>query len=115
MVPAPFVDAVVLVPDQPMSHVTDFDPAMSGELHAGDTIARSQLGLDVRSAIAARASMELRDGAVVNFGFGIPDAVAQLVAERGERGRYQQTIEHGTYGGELLTGALFGFARTPRR
>ncbi len=115
VVPAPFVDAIVLVPDQPMSHECDFDAAMSGEVQVenGSKVARSGSKVDVRSVIAARAAMELRDGAVVNFGFGIPDAVAQLVSDRGDRGRYYQTIEHGTYGGELLTGALFGFARYP--
>ena len=37
--------------------------------------------------------------------------MAKLVAARGETERYYQTIEHGTYGGELLDGVLFGFAR----
>ena len=61
--------------------------------------------------IAHRAASELYDDAVINFGFGIPDGVAKLVAARGETDRYYQTIEHGTYGGELLDGVLFGFAR----
>ena len=29
----------------------------------------------------------------------------------GEQDRYYQTIEHGTYGGRLLTGSLFGYAQ----
>ena len=33
--------------------------------------------------IARRGADELRDGAVLNYGFGIPDGVAKLVAERG--------------------------------
>jgi len=41
----------------------------------------------------------------------VPDAVAKLVARRGELGRIYQTIEHGTYGGSLLDGELFGYAR----
>ena len=36
-----------------------------------------------------------------------------MMAERGEVGRFYQTIEHGTYGGSLLVGLLFGFARSP--
>jgi len=63
--------------------------------------------------IAKRAALELREGAVINYGFGIPDAVAALVAAREETDRYYQTIEHGTYGGTLLTGTLFGYARNP--
>jgi propionate CoA-transferase len=61
--------------------------------------------------IARRARLELDDNVVVNFGFGIPDAVAQLVADDVRAGRYIQTIEHGIYGGELLTGHVFGFSR----
>ena len=64
-----------------------------------------------RAVIAHRAAQELYENAVINFGFGIPDGVAKLVAARGETDRYYQTIEHGTYGGELLDGVLFGFAR----
>ena len=48
---------------------------------------------------------------MLNYGFGIPDGVAKLIAERGHLDRYYQTIEHGTYGGELLDGTLFGYAR----
>ncbi|MEQ1614566.1 MAG: acyl CoA:acetate/3-ketoacid CoA transferase, partial [Hyphomicrobiaceae bacterium] len=60
---------------------------------------------------ARRGADELRDGAVLNYGFGIPDGIAKIIAERGEIDKYYQTIEHGTYGGELLTGNLFGYAR----
>jgi propionate CoA-transferase len=65
----------------------------------------------VRQLIARRAADELVEGAVLNYGFGIPDGVARLIAERGHIDRYYQTIEHGTYGGELLEGTLFGYAR----
>ena len=67
----------------------------------------------MRQAIARRAADELFEGAVINYGFGIPDAIAKLVAARGHLDRYYQTIEHGTYGGSLLDGTLFGFARNP--
>ena len=50
---------------------------------------------------------------MINYGFGIPDEVASIVASEGAQRRYYQTIEHGTYGGTLLTGTLFGYARNP--
>ena len=37
--------------------------------------------------------------------------MAALVAGEVRAGRYTQTIEHGIYGGELLTGHVFGFSR----
>ena len=66
-----------------------------------------------RMVIARRARTELHDGAVVNYGFGIPDQVAKIVAAEHAEERYYQTIEHGTYGGTLLDGDLFGYALNP--
>jgi propionate CoA-transferase len=111
-VPGAIVDAVVVDPDQSMTYDIAYDPTMSGERRGPPSIFPTE-PFSVRQAIARRAAAELRDGAVINFGFGIPDSVARLVAERGETERYYQTIEHGTYGGSLLTGTLFGFARNP--
>ncbi|MGI9426246.1 MAG: acyl CoA:acetate/3-ketoacid CoA transferase, partial [Hyphomicrobiaceae bacterium] len=109
-VPGAIVDAVVVDPDQSMGYDVVYDPTMSGEIKAPVTPPPRQ-PLDVRQLIARRAADELRDGAVINFGFGIPDGVAKLIAARGHSDRYYITIEHGTYGGELLDGTLFGYAR----
>jgi len=111
-VPGAIVDAVVVEPNQSMTYDIAYDPSMSGEKRSPVPREAPQ-PFTVREAIARRAAEELRDGAVINYGFGIPDAVARLVAERGDVDRYYQTIEHGTYGGSLLTGTLFGFARNP--
>jgi propionate CoA-transferase len=111
-VPAALVDSVIFVPDQLMSYETAFDASMCGQSWTIPELPEPS-ERTVRTVIAARASLELVDGAVINFGFGIPDALASLIAERGIRERYYQTIEHGTHGGELLTGSLFGFARYP--
>jgi acyl CoA:acetate/3-ketoacid CoA transferase len=93
-----------------MGYDVVYDPTLSGEIK-GPPSPLSTAPFTVRQLIARRAADELRDGAVLNYGFGIPDGVAKLVAERGHLGRYYQTIEHGTYGGELLDGTLFGYAR----
>ena len=109
-VPGALVDAVVVDSNQRQCYEGDYDPSLSGEKR----VVNSQTGANrfsEREVIAKRAAMELREGAVINYGFGIPDAVAKYVASKGDLGRYYQTIEHGTYGGELLDGALFGFAR----
>lgn len=112
-IPAVLVDAVVVDPDQRQGYDFAYDPAISGQGGGDDEQLPPLPPLSVRQIIARRAAMELRDGAVVNFGFGIPDEVATLVAARGEADRYHRTIEHGTYGGTLLTGSLFGYARNP--
>jgi len=111
-IPGAIVDAVVIEPGQEMAYGIAYDPTVSGEEH-GPTPVEAPEPFTVRQVIARRAVQELADGAVVNYGFGIPDAVAKLVATRGEQGRYNQTIEQGIYGGTLLTGATFGMARNP--
>jgi propionate CoA-transferase len=109
-VPGALVDAVVVDPEQRMGYDVVYDPTMSGEIK-GPAKPYDVQPFGVRQLIARRAADELFDGAVLNYGFGIPDGVARLISERGHRDRYYQTIEHGTYGGELLEGTLFGYAR----
>ena len=109
-VPGALVDAVVVDPEQRMGYDLVHDPTMSGEIKGPPNPLTPQ-PFTVRHLIARRAAEELREGAVLNYGFGIPDGVARLIAERGHLDRYYQTIEHGTYGGELLEGTLFGYAR----
>ncbi len=109
-VPGAIVDAVVVDPLQSMGYDVVYDPTMSGEIKGPPSPAVPQ-PFTVRQLIARRAADELVEGKVLNYGFGIPDGVAKLIAERGHLGRYYQTIEHGTYGGELLDGTLFGYAR----
>ena len=113
-IPAAWVDAIVVDPDQRTSYDIPFDPSLSGELTGAARRVSEPLAdepFSERQAIARRAYAELREGAIVNYGFGIPDAVAKLVVRRGELDRIYQTIEHGTYGGSLLDGTLFGYAR----
>lgn len=111
-VPAPFVDAVVHVPDQMTTYQVDLDLSMAGaELAPLDAVPSPELV--VRNVIAARAARELVPDAVINFGFGVPDAIARLIDHWEIADRFYQTIEHGTYGGRLLDGVEFGFARNP--
>lgn len=109
-VPGAIVDAVVVDPAQSMTYDIFHDPTLSGEIK-GPVPPAPEPPFSVRQVIARRAADELYEGAVLNYGFGIPDGVAKLIAARGHLDRYYQTIEHGTYGGALLDGTLFGYAR----
>ncbi len=109
-IPAALVDAVVVDPDQPVSHAAFYDPTLTGE-RRGPVPPLARQKFTERQAVAMRAAAELFDDAVINFGFGMPDAVAKLLAARGDVDRYYQTIEHGLFGGESLDGPLFGFVR----
>ena len=115
-IPAAWVDAIVVDPQQKSSYAIPFDARLSGEITGPERFAADagdSEPFNERQAIARRAACELFEGAVVNYGVGVPDAVSRLVAQRGELDRIYQTIEHGTYGGSLLTGELFGYARNP--
>jgi len=115
-IPAAWVDAIVVDPQQKSSYAIPFDPRLSGEITGPERFAPEPADdepFGERQAIARRAACELFAGAVVNYGVGVPDAVARLVVRRGDLPRIHQTIEHGTYGGSLLVGELFGYARNP--
>ena len=111
-IPSAIVDVVVVDPDQRQSYEIVYDPSISGE-QRDDQLSLEAPDFSLRLAIARRAKTELREGDVINFGFGIPDQIASMLAAEGTDERYYQTIEHGTYGGKLLTGTLFGYARNP--
>lgn len=125
-IPSAWVDAIVVDPSQQTSYDIPFDLAFSGELtgearHASEAedhareLAASQEAFSERQAVARRAHVELfntgKARPVINYGVGVPDAVAKLIAARNEQHRIYQTIEHGTYGGTLMDGVLFGYAR----
>ena len=125
-IPAAWVDAIVVDPAQQTSYAIPFDPAFSGELtgaaraaseaddHAREVAAAAE-AFSERQAVARRAAVELfntgKARPVINYGVGVPDAVAKRIAARNEQHRIYQTIEHGTYGGTLMDGVLFGYAR----
>ena len=111
-IPSAIVDVVVVDPDQRQSYEIVYDPSISGE-QRDEQLSLEAPDFSLRLAIARRAKTELREGDVINFGFGIPDQIASMLAAEGTDERYYQTIEHGTYGGKLLTGTLFGYARNP--
>jgi acyl CoA:acetate/3-ketoacid CoA transferase len=129
-IPSAWVDAIVVDPQQSTSYAIPFDPAFSGELtgteraaseaedHARE-VAAAQEAFSERQAVARRAYGELfntgKARPVINYGVGVPDAVAKLIAARNEQHRIYQTIEHGTYGGTLMDGVLFGYARNAKQ
>jgi len=109
-IPAAIVDFIVVDATQGQAYETAYDPSISGQArHPLSPAIAPAMG--PRRIIANRAKTELRPGMIVNYGYGIPDEIASLVEADGSQNQYFQTIEHGTYGGRLLTGSMFGYSQ----
>ena len=109
-VPGVLVDAVVVYPGQRLSVATDEDGSLTGAMRVPATDI-AQLPLSERKVIARRAAAELRNGDVVNLGFGMPDGAAAVLAEEHLSEHVTFTVEQGHIGGVPATGTDFGMAR----
>jgi acyl CoA:acetate/3-ketoacid CoA transferase len=111
-VPGIMVDAVVVEPGQRQFYGLDYDPAVGGSRRAplGALAVEIPKKLE-RRIVARRAAMELRAGASLNFGFGMPGGIFGVIAERGNAGELWMSLEQGTHNGRMLDDSLFGAAR----
>ena len=89
-----------------------YHPEMVGDIRglAGDV---APLPFGYKKVIARRAAMELRQGALVNLGIGIPASVANVANEEGLSRDVTLSLETGVFGGVPLDGPLFGAAVNP--
>ncbi len=114
-VPGVLVDWVAVDPNQKQTHRAAYEPEISGQARAADPRplinAAPQAG--IRQVIARRAAAELVPGQVVNFGFGIPGGIANMLLEAGTLDQYWISVEQGSHNGAVIDGALFGAAVNP--
>ncbi|MCC6392764.1 MAG: acyl CoA:acetate/3-ketoacid CoA transferase [Bryobacterales bacterium] len=111
-VPGILMNAVVEDPAQELFYGLPYDPAVSGakRAHLGAIAAGIPSKLE-RRIVARRAAMELRPGASLNFGFGMPGGIFGVIAEQGNQHEYWMSVEQGTHNGRMLDERLFGAAR----
>ncbi|MBS0353108.1 MAG: malonate decarboxylase subunit alpha [Proteobacteria bacterium] len=110
-IPGVVVDYVVVgkAENHLQTMATYFNPAYAGDIKVlrGST---PPLPLDPRKIIARRAAMELKAGAVVNLGIGMPEGVAAVAAEEHVDQLMSLTLETGPIGGVPAGGFDFGHA-----
>ncbi|MFV0425539.1 MAG: acyl CoA:acetate/3-ketoacid CoA transferase [Beutenbergiaceae bacterium] len=109
-VPGVLIDAVVVDPTQRLSFATDRDRLLEGA-HWSSEVSIPAIALSERKVIGRRAAAFLRHGDVVNLGFGMPDAVAAVLAEEDLQDAVTFTVEQGHVGGVPAGGSDFGLAR----
>lgn len=117
IVPGIFVDAVVVVKSPENHHRqtagTVFDPSYNGDIKTPEASFQS-IPLNIRKVIGRRAIQEVKPGAIINLGTGIPgDTVGHIGAEEGILNDLVLTVESGTIGGIPEGGTDFGIARNP--
>lgn len=112
-VPGILIDAVVVDPEQRQSMMTNYDPSLSGECRLLLDHRLTPMPLNERKIIARRAALEIREGDVVNLGFGMPAGVASVIKEEGADGRMKLSVEQGITGGIPASGSDFGLVYNP--
>jgi acyl CoA:acetate/3-ketoacid CoA transferase len=113
-IPGIMVDAIVEHNEQQLFYGLPYDPTVSGSrrAHLGRLAAEVPAKLE-RRIIARRAAQELRRGASLNFGFGMPGGIFGVIAEQGITDDLWMSVEQGVHNGRMLDDRLFGAARNP--
>jgi propionate CoA-transferase len=111
LIPGALVDCVVVAEaeNHRQTYATVYNPAFSAEISVPlDSV--SAMPLDERKIIARRCAIELRAGAIVNLGIGMPEGVGAVAAEELVSDLFTLTAEPGVIGGIPASGLDFGAA-----
>ena len=116
-VPGAIVDVVVLAQgrEHDQTFGEEFNPAYCSAAPPDLDVSTllPPMPMDERRIIAARAYDEIRDGDIVNLGFGMPEGVARIAAEKGTLDRFTLTVESGPFGGIPAGFMSFGASNYP--
>ncbi|MDH3389169.1 MAG: acyl CoA:acetate/3-ketoacid CoA transferase, partial [Gammaproteobacteria bacterium] len=108
-IPGILVDFVVCAEERHHQQTfgESYNPAFTGEIELSSA-SIPKIPLNERKIIGRRAARELKPGAVVNLGIGMPEAVAGVANEEGRLQSVTLTVEPGGIGGIPASGLNFG-------
>ncbi|MGI9537852.1 MAG: acyl CoA:acetate/3-ketoacid CoA transferase [Desulfocapsaceae bacterium] len=110
-VPGIFIDHVVVEPEQEMTFLTAFDPAL---VKRDVDYEAEELRLEgVKRVVSRRAALELRPGIYVNLGYGMSDGVPIVAQQEEITDELVFMIEQGAIAGIPTTGLNFGAMFNP--
>ena len=118
-IPGIYVDVVVINSDQNL-HMQTYDHyfdqrKVTQQSESQKPESKSPIqALDAKRIIARRAALELKKNAIVNFGIGAPEYVAEVARDEGFEEFYTATVEAGAIGGTPAGGLSFGTAIHPQ-
>jgi propionate CoA-transferase len=110
-VPGIFIDYVVIDPEQEMTFLSPYDPALVKRDASYESDAFDLEG--IKRLISRRAAMELRKGSYVNLGYGMSDGVPIVARQEGIAHMLIFMIEQGAIAGIPTTGLNFGAMYNP--
>ncbi|MDY0094204.1 MAG: CoA-transferase [Candidatus Vecturithrix sp.] len=111
-IPGIYVDYIVVDEQQTQTCLDVYNPAYCGHVKVPQEHFKPLL-LDEKKVIARRAAQEIKEGAVVNLGFGIPSNIVPVAVEEGRIDEFTLTVEQGAIGGMPVGGVIFGVANNP--
>lgn len=113
-IPGIFVDTVVIADESQhmQTFAEHYNPAYCGRGTRADH-EKAVRPLDAKKIIARRAAMELKKGAILNFGIGAPEVIAEVTDEENVTNQVIATIEPGAIGGTPAGGLSFGASAFP--
>lgn len=116
-VPGILVDRIVVA--APHEHAQTFGEDFNSRYvepkpDNGDGYPVVRLPAGARRIIARRACDEVKPGAVVNLGIGMPEGIARIAAERRMIDEITLTVESGPIGGVPAGGLSFGASEHPQ-
>lgn len=114
-VPGLLVDVIVVGDPErsKQSYALPYSPALSGELKIPVSNDKAPEPLSLKKIIARRAVMEIKANSFVNFGIGVPQFIAAVLAEEGLSDQVITSVESGVIGGVPSGGLGMGSAVNP--